>query len=221
MKFDKKDLIGLAAAWAAFIIFTIVVLTVDVQPIGPQESKVGLAGLNSGLQAYGYHEGWYLLSELFGFMALAVAGGFALLGAWQLVKGRSLRAVDKGVWLMGGFYVLVVFYYVFFDKVIVNYRPVVFEEGPEASYPSSHTMLAICVLFTAVHQLHDRLKKWPRLRLVATIICWVVMVETVICRLLSGVHWLTDIIGGILLSAALITLYFVAEKWLGTTNGHE
>ena len=82
-------------------------------------------------------------------------------------------------------------------------------------------MLAICVLFTAVHQLHERLKKWPRLRLIATIICWVVMVETVICRLLSGVHWLTDIIGGILLSAALITLYFVAEKWLRTTNEHE
>ena len=212
MKFDKKDLIGLATAWAAFIIFTLVVLTVDVQPIGPQESKVGLAGLNSGLQAYGYHEGWYKLSEVFGLIALAVAGGFALLGAWQLVKGRSLRAVDKGVWLMGGFYCLVVFYYVFFDKVIVNYRPVVFEKGLEASYPSSHTMLAICVLFTAAHQFHYRLKKWPRLCLGAIIICWVVMAETVVCRLLSGVHWLTDIIGGILLSTALISLYFFVEK---------
>ena len=212
MKFDKKDLIGLATAWAAFIIFTIVVWKVDVQAIGPEGTKVGLAGLNSGLQAYGYHEVWYKLSEVFGVIALAVAGGFALLGAWQLFKGRSLRAVDKGVWLMGGFYVLVVFYYVFFDKVIVNYRPVLSEEGLEASYPSSHTMLAICVLLTAAHQFHYRLKQWPRLRFWATVACWFVMVETVICRLLSGVHWLTDIIGGILLSTALISLYCFVEK---------
>ena len=190
MKFDKKDLIGLVAAWAAFAIFTLVVLTVDVQPIGPQNSKVGLAGLNSGLQAFGYHEGWYKLSEVFGLIALAVAGGFALLGA----------------------YCLVVFYYVFFDKAVVNYRPVISEKGLEPSYPSSHTMLAICVLFTAAHQFHYRLKKWPRLCLGAIIICWVVMAETVICRLLSGVHWLTDIIGGILLSTALISLYFFVEK---------
>ena len=121
MKFDKKDLIGLATAWAAFIIFTIVVMNVDVQAIGPEGTKVGLAGLNSGLQAYGYHEVWYKLSEVFGLIALAVAGGFALLGAWQLYKGRSLRVVDKGVWLMGGFYVLVVFYYVFFDKFYFIY----------------------------------------------------------------------------------------------------
>ena len=221
MKFDKKDLIGVAGAWAAFIVFTLVVLTVDVQPIGPNGSKVGLAGLNSGFQAYGYHEIWYKLSELFGLMALAVAAGFALLGAWQLFKGRCLQVVDKGVWLMGGFYALVIFYYVFFDKIVVNYRPVLGDEGLEASYPSSHTMLAICVLFTAAHQFQFRLAKWPRLRFWATIACWFVMAETVVCRLLSGVHWLTDIIGGVLLSAALITLYFVAEKWLGTTNGHE
>ena len=213
MKFDKKkDLIGLATAWAAFIIFTLVVWKVDVQAIGPQNSKVGLAGLNSGLQAYGYHEEWYKLSEVFGRIALAVAGGFALLGAWQLVKDRSLKAVDKGVWLMGGFYCLVVFYYVFFDKAVVNSRPVISDEGLEPSYPSSHTMLAICVLFTAAHQFHYRLKKWPRLCLGAIIICWVVMAETVICRLLSGVHWLTDIIGGVLLSTALISLYFFVEK---------
>ena len=103
MKIDKKELYWTIGAWAAFVIFTIIVKTVGVQAIGPEESKVGLAGLNSGLQAFGYHESWYKFSELLGLFSLAVAGGFALLGAWQLVKGRSLRAVDKGVWLMRGF----------------------------------------------------------------------------------------------------------------------
>ena len=214
MKIDKKDLFWTIGAWAVFILFTIIVLTVDVQAIGPDGTSVGLAGLNSGLQAFGYHEIWYKLSELLGLLSLAVAGCFALLGAWQLLKGKSLKAVDKGVWLMGGFYVLVVFYYVFFDKVVVNYRPVLEDGKLEASYPSSHTMLAICVLFTAVHQLHFRLKKWPKLRFCATIACWIVMVETVVCRLMSGVHWLTDIVGGILLATALVSLYCLVERML-------
>ncbi len=204
MKIDKKELYWTIGAWAAFVIFTIIVKTVGVQAIGPEESKVGLAGLNSGLQAFGYHESWYKFSELLGLFSLAVAGGFALLGAWQLVKGRSLRAVDKGVWLMGGFYVLVMFFYVLFDKVVVNYRPVLEDGQLEASYPSSHTMLAICVLLTATLQFRYRLKKWPNLQFWATAACWLLMVETVISRMLSGVHWLTDIMGGILLSAALI-----------------
>lgn len=214
MKIDKKDLYWTIGAWAVFAVYTIIVLTVDVQPIGPNGTKVGLAGLNSGLQALGYNEIWYRISEFLGLISLAVAGGFALLGAWQLFKGRSLRAVDKGIWLLGGFYVLVIIYYVFFDKVVVNYRPVLTEGELEASYPSSHTMLALCVLFTAAHQFHFRLKKWPRLLFWGTIACWAVMVETVVCRLLSGVHWLTDIIGGILLSTALISLYSFVAKLL-------
>lgn len=214
MKIDKKELYWTIGAWAAFVIFTIIVKTVGVQAIGPEESKVGLAGLNSGLQAFGYHESWYKFSELLGLFSLAVAGGFALLGAWQLVKGRSLRAVDKGVWLMGGFYVLVMFFYVLFDKVVVNYRPVLEDGQLEASYPSSHTMLAICVLLTATLQFRYRLKKWPKLQFWATAACWLLMVETVISRMLSGVHWLTDIMGGILLSAALISLYCLAERKL-------
>ena len=214
MKIDKKELYWTIGAWAAFVIFTIIVKTVGVQAIGPEESKVGLAGLNSGLQAFGYHESWYKFSELLGLVSLAVAGGFALLGAWQLVKGRSLRAVDKGVWLMGGFYVLVMFFYVLFDKVVVNYRPVLEDGQLEASYPSSHTMLAICVLLTATLQFRYRLKKWPKLQFWAMAACWLLMVETVISRMLSGVHWLTDIMGGILLSAALISLYCLVERKL-------
>ena len=215
MKIDKKELYWTIGAWAAFVIFTIIVKTVDVQAIGPEGSKVGLAGLNSGLQAFGYHEIWYKLSKLLGLVSLAVAGGFALLGAWQLVKGHFCPcAVDKGVWLMGGFYVLVIFFYVLFDKVVVNYRPVLEDGQLEASYPSSHTMLAICVLLTATLQFRYRLKKWPKLQFWATLVCWIVMVETVVSRMLSGVHWLTDIMGGILLASALVSLYCLAEQML-------
>ena len=36
---------------------------------------------------------------------------------------------------------------------------------------------------------------------------WIFALLMVVARLLSGVHWLTDIVGGVLLSTGLVTLY--------------
>ena len=41
------------------------------------------------------------------------------------------------------------------------------------------------------------------------------MIFIVIARLLSGVHWLTDIIGGILISNFLLSLYWFTIKKIG------
>ena len=48
------------------------------------------------------------------------------------------------------------------------------------------------------------------LRGMAVLLCAVLMVVTVAGRLVSGVHWMTDVAGGILLSASLMEFYRAA-----------
>jgi undecaprenyl-diphosphatase len=55
-------------------------------------------------------------------------------------------------------------------------------------------------------QLSARLK-FPGLRCYVNLLISGFTVFMVVSRLISGVHWLTDIIGGILLSAGLVGLY--------------
>ncbi|MBQ2667321.1 MAG: phosphatase PAP2 family protein [Clostridia bacterium] len=200
--------------WAAGIFFllflglTAAVLLVDVQPIGPCGTSVGLAALNGRVfDRLGVNPGWYAVTEVLGVVSLLPIVGYALLGAVQLIRRRSLRRVDAAVLLMGGFCVLLAAVYVFFEIVVVNYRPVLLGAAPEASYPSSHTLLTLCVLGAAWVDLWHRLAQKKALRTVFNALAVVVMAVTVAGRLLSGVHWLTDIAAGVLLSAALVALY--------------
>lgn len=206
-----------------FAVWTAALFLVDVQPIGPEGSRVGFAALNEwGRKITGVNEQpggvrlfWYQLTEILGYAALGVALCFAGHGAWQLICRRSLAQVDREILLLGLFYGLLLLFYVLFEKVIVNYRPVILspEEGLEASYPSSHTLLACFIFATAIMELRRTMKPcW--LRWAAQGLCAVAMAAAVVGRLLSGVHWFSDIIGGVLLSLALIALYTAAVRRL-------
>lgn len=198
-----------------FIVFTVLVKTVDVKPIGPQGSEVGFAAVNEFFFVrLGTSPLWYQITSWLGFVALAVAFGFAVLGFVQMIKGRSMRKVDKRILLLGGFYFLVLVFYVLFELVIVNYRPVILSQELEASYPSSHTMLVVCIMVTAMVQFHHYLKEKKRWLLAGDILSVLIIAVTVVGRLLSGVHWFTDIIAGMILSAALILLYCSALKYI-------
>lgn len=191
-----------------FLGFTVLVSVADVRPVGPEGSAVGLATLNAwAAERIGVHMLWYQITNVLGVVALLTAGCFGLLGLTQLVQRRSLWKVDVQILLLGAFYVLLAVCYLFFEKVIVNFRPVILEGGLEASYPSSHTMLTVCIMATAIMELRRLLAQKEALCRVLTAAAFIVMVVTVIGRLLSGVHWLTDIIGGLLLSVTLVLLY--------------
>ena len=157
---------------------------------------------------------WYDITEYLGYLALAVAATFGATGLFQLVKRRSIRRVDQRILLLGAFYVLVLCCYVFFEVVIINFRPVLVEGQLEASYPSSHTVLTVCIMGTAALQLHRLLQNKKLLRIGAEILAVLIAGVTVVGRLLSGVHWFTDIVGGLLLSAALLVLYVAVRKYV-------
>ena len=132
--------------------------------------------------------------------------GFGILGLTQWIRRKSIRKVDYDILVLGGFYIVTIAAYLFFESVAINYRPVLINGYLEASYPSSTTLLVMCVMPTAIMQLGSRIKnKVLRNGIAVTIIAFITFM--VIGRVLSGVHWITDVVGGMLLSAGLVMLY--------------
>ena len=196
------------AFWGlSFIIFTILVKVIDVQPVGAEGSLIGFAGLNTAVfSLLGTNHFCYLATQIFGVLAILVAAVFAVLGFVQLLKRKSLLKVDREILMVGIVYALVIILYILFEKLAINYRPLILDEGLEASYPSTHTMLILTILGTAI-PLAGKYIKNPKTALAVKFVCILIMWLTVIFRLVSGVHWFTDIIGGVLISLSLISLY--------------
>ena len=211
-KKNKKRFVLGVSLIVAFVLWTILVCFVDVRAIGPEGSSVGFAALNGFVhELTGVNWFLYTITDWLGIVPIAVALVFAILGLVQLIKRKSLWKVDHSILVLGVFYIVVMAAYIFFEVVVINYRPTLIDGYLEASYPSSTTMLVMCVMPTAAMQLNARIKNTV-LRRFAVIAIVVFTAFMVIGRLLSGVHWITDIIGGALLSAGLVTIYDVFGK---------
>ena len=192
-----------------FVVFSLWIRLFDVQPVGPEGSKIGFASLNVAVhEFFGMHLFWYKLTQLLGVLAIAVAAVFAVVGLVQLIQRKSLLKVDKKILMLGVIYFLVIMLYVLFEKVPFNYRPVVLDpaEGLEPSYPSTHTMIILTIFGTAVGILSDYIKN-TKLVLLLKITALIIMAVTIIGRLICGVHWFTDIAGGVIISLFFINLF--------------
>lgn len=193
---------------AAFAVWTVLISFIDVQAIGPRGSEVGFATFNRWFhRVTGVHMWLYTLTDWLGLAPIGVAFCFAVLGLLQWIERKQILKVDRSILLLGGFYIAVIAVYMLFETVVVNYRPVLIEGYLEASYPSSTTVLVMCVIPTAMMQLHTRIKK-QRLRRSILFLMGAFIGFMVIGRLVSGVHWVSDIIGGLLVSAGLVAAYY-------------
>jgi undecaprenyl-diphosphatase len=191
----------------AFLLWTVAIQFVDMQKIGPRESTVGFATINHFVHTLtGVHMSLYTITDWLGLVPLLFVMGFGALGLIQWIKRKQLLKVDHSILVLGGFYIVVMAVYVLFEMFVVNYRPVLINGNLETSYPSSTTMLVMCVMPTAIMQLNARIKNIILKRCASSaIIAFIVFM--VIGRLISGVHWFTDIVGGALLSAGLVLMY--------------
>lgn len=203
----RKEFFASVGLFAAFVLWTLLVCFVDIRKIGPQQTAVGFGALNRLAHSHiGVNMLLYEITDWLGLVPVAIALGFAILGLIQLIMRKSLLKVDFDILALGVFYIVVISVYLFFEAVVINYRPVLIDGYLEASYPSSTTTLVLCVMITAVMQINARVKNRVFKRIFCTLIILFIGFM-VVGRLLSGVHWLSDIIGGALLSASLVTLY--------------
>ena len=198
-----------AISFALFILTIALVKCVDIDAVGPAGTSIGLSHLNKAVHdLIGVHMFWYQVTNLLGFWAILCGAVFACIGLKQLIERKSLKQVDAKILALGGLFVLLGVIYVLFEKVVINCRPVLMEGEtvPEASFPSSHTVLAFVIFGAIAMMLKDYLQD-KRLVSMLQNACLVLILVSVIGRLISGVHWFTDILGGIFLSYALLMVF--------------
>lgn len=201
-----------------FILWTVLVRFVDVQQIGPKGSSVGFAAVNGFIHNLtGVSMFLYTVTDWLGLVPILFALGFAILGLAQWIKRRKITQVDYSILTLGVYFMVVMAVYVAFEVVVINYRPILINGRLEASYPSSTTMLVMCVMPTVIMQFNYRIKKLLLRRFVAFTL-YIFTVFMVIARIISGVHWFSDIFGGALLSAGLVMMYYSVIRLICRNN---
>ena len=204
----KRNRFIIAAGFlTAFVLWTAAVRSIDVKPIGPRGTQVGFSAVNEFVHNLtGVHMSLYILTDWLGLAPFGIAAGFGMLGLYQWIRRKSFLKVDFDLLVLGAFYIMVILVYVLFEMLAVNFRPVLIDGRLEASYPSSTTMLVLCVMTTAAMQFDARIKN----RLIRQMLLRLIKLFSLFMvagRLISGVHWFSDIVGAILLSAGLVMLY--------------
>ncbi len=203
----KKLLITGTLFLSAFAVWTLLIKTLDVQSVGVNGTDIGFAVLNTRFHwLTGVNMSLYTVTDWMGLVPLAACAFFGAVGFVQLVKRKSLLRVDSDIIVSGVYYVVVVLCYLFFEMIPINYRPVLINGLAEASYPSSTTLLVLCVMPSFAFLCNRRLKSKRIIRAINifTLLFSALMVAG---RLISGVHWLSDIVGAALLGAGLFLVY--------------
>ena len=196
-----------------FAVWTWMIQNVDVQPVGVNGTEIGFATWNLWFHNLtGVHMTIYMITDWLGLVPIAVCILFGIVGLIQMIKRRSLFKVDCDIIFLGIYYMIVIFGYLIFEMIPINYRPILINGFMEASYPSSTTLLVLSVMPTLIFQGNRRLKN-SRLKKAVTIFTVLFSAFMVVGRLLSGVHWFTDIAGSVMLSAGLLCIYYAAVLW--------
>ena len=206
MKEKRNMLIGVGLI-SAFALWTVLIQCIDVQAVGQNGTKIGFSGLNVWFhELTGVHMTIYMITDWLGLVPVVICLCFGALGSVQLVKRRSLLQVDPDIVILGVYYVIVIAFYLIFEMIPINYRPVLIEGRLEASYPSSTTLLVLSVMPTLIFQVNRRAEN-PLIKRVIAVFVIAFSALMVIGRLIAGVHWATDIVASVLLSAGLFMLY--------------
>lgn len=196
---------------AAFL--TVSLLFIDKKAVGPNGSEVGFSGLNTAVAgSITPNKTWDKITDVLIAGILVAGAAFAVMGLVQWIKRKSFKKIDWNIKMLGVVYVVLALIYVLFEKaLVVNYRPILVNEALEASFPSTHTLIAVTVALTVVMILKDYIKN-TKVRV--ALACGLVLLALVTAagRILAGMHWTTDVLGGLLYGATLVSLYTNLRK---------
>ena len=211
----RKELLAGIILLVAFVLWTVLIRNIDVQNAGSNGTAVGFATINVWFhQLTGVHMLVYKITDWLGLVPIIICMCFGVLGLVQLIKRRSILRVDPDILLLGIYYVLVIACYLIFEIIPINYRPILINGNLEASYPSSTTLLVLSVMQTLKYQSDRRIAN-PMTRKSIALFVFAFSLFMVTGRLISGVHWATDIIGSVFLSSGLFMVYRSMAEYTG------
>lgn len=208
--FNKYTIIGISCIGVFFFLF-ILLFTVDKKE--NIEGTIGLYGLNKVFLVGKYKESWDGFSDVILYISLGFLVGLIVYGLYQLANKKSLYKVDKDILLVGCGTLVIVFFWILFDKIcIVNYRPILVNQEAQASFPSTHVLLTTFVLLSSSYCITKRNSKKLSYTIFAYIGFSCLIILCALGRILSSMHWMTDVLGGFLLGAGLFGLVVGLDK---------
>lgn len=198
-----------------FIIWTILVKTVDVHYI----TDIGFLGFYSVNQNI---NDWVKtlnnslfdkISNILLIVSIVTVFIFAIVGLVQLIKRKSFAKVDPIIYILLGLYVLSAIFYLVFELMKINFSPLSTKEDIKTSYPSTHLFISCSYVSAAVFVLFEYFdfKKIIKYIILGLLVIFVAIVF--IIRLMSGNHYFTDLIGGLLLTISLVSLFKCFIYW--------
>ena len=192
-----------------FVLFTILVKCVDTAYVGATDKKIGFSSLNAifynNIQVSDLFD---KLSDVLMIISIAIIALAVVVSVVQLVKRKSLKKIDREFYAFAIVLVLMVCVYVMFEIIDLNFRPVLIDGKVEASYPSSHTMLELTVFMCLMVYGLSNLKS-NKQKIICSLVLGALIIAVVLFRVLSGMHWATDIIASIILSLMLTSYYIL------------
>ena len=203
----RKNLIITILLLVSSIVFVVLLKNIDIKCDAVNNSCIGFATINQFIfDKIGVNIIWYTITEWLGMIPVLMSLVYAIIGLKQLMKRKSIKKVDNEIIILGIFYIMVILIYILFEIYVVNYRPILINGFLEASFPSSHTLITICLCGSSII-INNKLFK-SNFTKILNIISSIIIIITIIGRLISGVHWFSDIIGGILISSFLLMLFY-------------
>ena len=207
MNKKKKNILISIILIIISILFTILVKIIDVQPIGVNETSIGFSTINKFIfNKIGTNLLWYHITDYLGIITIFIALTYTIVGFIQLIKRKNIFKIDKEILILGLFYIIVILLYIFFEKFIINYRPILIDNHIEPSYPSSHILMTLCICGSSI--IINKKLYQNKFTKIMNILSIIIIILTIIGRLISGVHWFTDIIGGIIISTSLLMILY-------------
>ena len=148
---------------------------------------------------------WETITNIILILSIILILFFLGLGVYELIKKRSIKKVDPRLTWLPLPLALMTLTYFLFDKVwILNVRP---NGSGEPSFPSTHVMVVTTIFFVVTIILPKYIKN-KTTRLIIEIIMAIMISLTAVGRVMSGMHWVADVLGAIVFGFLFSEIYY-------------